>query len=231
MLLGKRVHHGWLVLFRFGPRVRLEEFRTIGLLYMNSSTYFRELEQRSPIIDRVRADRFEGSDWIFHPEQHSIRFNWPNIEFTVPSSDIAAHTSIELSAKICNVYCMYAMTEPEPIDEQNFEFGDSFVIVLNTLEFLRRFISAAKTSGLYYQYGLVEYYHLDKYSGETGPLRKPFHFAYQKEFRLVLRPGASVRRLLIGNLEDITSEVLPLQEINKRFDSSPEAARKAGLSW
>jgi hypothetical protein len=126
---------------------------------------------------------------------------------------------------------MYAMTEPEPVAVQNLAFGDSFVIVLNTTEFIRRFTSEAQKWGMKYRYDFVKYYDLDQYSGATGPFRKPFHLAYQKEFRFVVQPGVPVRKLVIGNLEDIISEILPLYEINKRFDSSPEAARNAGLSW
>jgi hypothetical protein len=76
MSLTKRLHHGWIVLFRFGKRAHLEELRETGLLYMNSSTFFSALE-RSTIIDPVRADRFEGSDWILHPKRYSIDFEGP----------------------------------------------------------------------------------------------------------------------------------------------------------
>jgi hypothetical protein len=126
---------------------------------------------------------------------------------------------------------MYAVTKPEPVDDRNFEFGSSFVIVLNSFEFRRRFISSSTRLRLQWQDGLVEYYELDKYSGETGAFRKPSRFAYQSEFRLTVRPGVLLRKLEIGNLEDITSEILPLPEINRIVDLSPETARKAGLSW
>ena len=85
--------------------------------------------------------------------------------------------------------------------------------------------------GLKEQHDLVEYYTLDKYSGETGPFRKPSYFAYQSEFRLIVRPGIALRKMVIGNLDDITSDVLPLPEINRIVDLSPGAAHKAGLSW
>ena len=240
MSLTKRLHHGWMVLFRFGDRARLEALRDTGLLYMNSSTFFSTLE-RSAIIDPVRTDRFEGSDWILHPNRYLIDFEGPgaldvhgnpqNIKFTIPPDDVAEHTSISLTSSYCNIYCTYAMTEPEPVDDRNLAFGDSFIIVLNTAEFLRRFTAEAKKLGMQYRYDFVNYYDLDQYSGATGPFRKPSRLAYQKEFRLVVQPGVPVRKLVIGNLEDITSEILPLAEINKRFDSSPDAARKAGLSW
>src|ERR1700757_5095202 len=111
------------------------------------------------------------------------------------------------------------------------QFGTSFVIILNTFEFLRRFATSVKKSGLHQEHDLVEYYELDKYSGESGPFRKPSRFAFQNEFRLVVRPGIVLRKMVIGNLEDITSEILPLPEINRIVDLSPDSARKAGLSW
>jgi hypothetical protein len=45
----------WLVLFKFGERTYLEEFRN-GILHMNPQRYFSKREN-----DCVRTDRFEGS--------------------------------------------------------------------------------------------------------------------------------------------------------------------------
>jgi hypothetical protein len=229
-----------MVLFKFGAPEHLEQLRKTGLLFMKSSTYFSDLE-RSTIVDPVRADRFEGSDWILHPKRYSIDFEGPgaldahgnpqNIKFTIPPDDIANHTLISFDDSVCNIYCMYGVTEPRPVDEENFKFGASFVIILNTFEFLRRFTASVTKLGLSQQHDLVEYYELDKYSGGTGPFRKPPRFAFQNEFRLVVRPGIVLRKMVIGNLEDITSEILPLPEINRIVDLSPDSARKAGLSW
>src|SRR5438270_8275143 len=93
MSLNKRLHHGWIVLFKVGGRAHLEELRKVGLLFMRSSAHFSELE-RSTIMDPVRADKFEGTDWIFHPKRHTIDFEGPialdvhgnpqNIKFTTP---------------------------------------------------------------------------------------------------------------------------------------------------
>src|SRR5438105_7169974 len=164
MSLNKRLHHGWIVLFKFGGRAHLEELRKVGLLFMRSSAHFSELE-RSTIMDPVRADRFEGTDWIFHPKRHTIDFEGPialdvhgnpqNIKFTTPSHDIAEHTSISLNRSFCNIYCMYAMTEPKPVDSENFGFGDSFVIVLKYPEFMKRFTYTVETLGLIQQYNFV----------------------------------------------------------------------------
>ncbi len=241
-----RTHRGWMVLFKFGERDFLEELRKHGLLYMNPSTRFAQLENEAlatgSSADLARADRFEGTDFIYHPKEHEIIIEGPgaldshgkpqNFKVLIHPEEVAAHTSISLNALSCNIYCMYATTAPQRVDVRNFSFGNSSVIILNTLEFLGRFSSAANALGLKHECGLVDYYDLDKHSGPTGPFRKPSSFAYQNEFRLVVRPGSDqARRLEIGNAEDITSEVLPLREINELFDFSPEAAKKAGLSW
>jgi hypothetical protein len=241
-----RTHHGWILLFKFGQRRFLEELRKHGLLYMNPSTLFAELErqafEKDIMVNRAQADRFEGSDFIYHPNDHEITIEGPgamgsngkvqNFKVTIPPGETAAHTSLSLDALSCNIYCMYATTVPQGVDKRNFKFGDSFVIIRNTQEFLNRFSSVADALSLQHQCNLVDYYDLDKHSGPTGPFRKPSSFAYQNEFRLVVRPGCDqARRLEIGNIEDITSEVLPLREINEIFDFSPESAQKAGLSW
>jgi hypothetical protein len=137
MSLNKRLHHGWMgPFFKFGAHAHLEQLRKTGLLYMKSSTHFSELESRSTIVDPVRADRFEGSDWILDPKRYSIDFEGPgaldvdgnrqNIKFTIPPDDIADHTLISVDDSVCNIYCMYAVTEPRPVDKTNFKFGDYF---------------------------------------------------------------------------------------------------------
>jgi hypothetical protein len=241
-MLGARTPHDWMVLFKFGERQFLEELRKRGLLYMKASTKFAELEKDADYasgakVDPVRADRFEGTDFAYHPKRHPIVIEGPGLDsqgnpqhFRI-AEDVADHTRVSLDNLSCNVFCMYATTMPVPVDERNFGFGNSFVFIKNTLEFLRRVSTTANALGLQYEHKLVEYYDLDKHSGPTGPFRKRSEFAFQNEFRLVVRPACNpARRLEIGSIEDITSEVLPLNEINRRFDFSPEAAQKAGLT-
>jgi hypothetical protein len=116
---------------------------------------------------------------------------------------------------------MFAITEPATplVDERNFQFGDSFVVIQHTASFLDRMCSAAATQGFYYESGRVQYYDPINYSGETGPFRKPATFSYQNEFRFIVRPGSSSPiNLEIGSLADITSEVLPLSDVNQLIE-------------
>jgi hypothetical protein len=128
---------------------------------------------------------------------------------------------------------MFAVTlavDAPLVDEQAFGFGDSFVLVLNTQEFISRTCKAARSAGFRCMYGLIEYYDVDGYSGETGPFRKPSNFAYQQEFRFLVEPGSSQPiRLAVGSLEDITTPIHASRDINRIVDFGTESAQKAGL--
>jgi hypothetical protein len=113
---------------------------------------------------------------------------------------------------------------------RNLAFGDSFIIVLNTQAFIDRVCAAAVVAGFECQYRPIEYYDVNTHSGETGPFRKPSHFAYQQEFRFALSPGVKTPvRLTLGDLTDITSPIHALSDINTLVTWSIESSREADL--
>lgn len=223
-------------LLKFAKEQHLQAFRSDGLLYMSPLAEFAKLES-----DMARGDDFEGTTTIIQPKHvGELHFDTGNVglgKFSAKPSDLAGPVKIGLSKTAsCNVYCMFAVTKPidgELVSTRNFEFGDSFVIVLNPTEFLSRVVRAANDAGVsYLNHGLVEYYDADDYSGEVGRFRKRSRFAHQKEFRIVVESGSDIpRKLPIGSLLDITSEVLPLSEVNQRCDFGTKSAREAGISW
>jgi hypothetical protein len=76
----------------------------------------------------------------------------------------------------------------------------------------------------------VNYYDESSYTGAVGPFLKSRRFAYQQEYRIVIQPGqAPFRNLMIGNISDITTPVLPLSDLDKLVDFSQEAATAAGI--
>jgi hypothetical protein len=216
---------------KFGQREHLEEFRR-GSLFTRPLAYYATLERN----DRLRADRFEGTKSIVQPKD--IR----HLKITPPSGPEIVITPDQFRGPIsfshgpeidCNVFCLFSITEPANnfCDPRNFAFGDSFVIILDTQEFLDRLGAAAIREGRGFDARLVTYYDPDTYSGDTGPFRKPDEFAYQKEFRVVIRPAtAEPYRLEIGSIADITTPVHPLDTINALCDFGPDNARIAGIA-
>jgi hypothetical protein len=211
----------WMILFKFGQRDHLEQLRNRGLLHMKPQRFFREMES-----DAARGDRFETTDRVFQPsELRSLRVKRKDsLSDTVITPDrMLGPVLISLDKAPCNIYCMFAITEPATplVDERNFQFrgADSFVVILHTASFLDRMCSAAAARGFHYESGRVQYYDPINYSGETGPFRKPATLSYQNEFRFIVRPGSSSPiNLEIGSLADITSEVLPLSDINQLIE-------------
>ena len=103
------------------------------------------------------------------------------------------------------------------------------MLILNTPEFLKRVQQALVTMRLQGEAGPVEYYDEATCSGKIGAFRKPQRFAYQKEYRIVVRPGiAPFRDLMIGDISGITSPVLPLSELDRIVDFSEDTATAAG---
>lgn len=215
-----------MFLFKFSQRQYLEEFRRNGLLYMNTLAHFSSLER-----DPVRGDRFEGSDQIHQPKdiRHICLTNSESDKvFTFRSESIVGPVLIGFG-RHRNVYCMFALINKiikgEFVDSRAFGLGDSFIVVLRTQEFIDRVCAAAERSHFRYSFGSVQYYDENSYSGDTGPFRKPGSFAYQQEFRFLIEPGSGQPiKLCVGNLEDITSPILPLAEINRivEFEFSDE---------
>ena len=220
-------------LIKFGRKEHLQQFRTLGLLYMKSLADFRDLES-----DAARGDPFEGCDTIIQSKDAGeLTLTIPALgKFTASQSDFVRIRIGRDRTASCNVYCMFAITRPMDggFDARLFGFPDtdSLIAVLNPSEFIRRVSLAANEEKLAGRYGLVSYYDPDTYSGEAGVFHKPSTFAYQQEFRFAIWPGSAQPKLVsTGSLVDITSEIVPFTEANNRFDFSTRSAQEAMLSW
>jgi hypothetical protein len=189
---------------------------------MNTLSYFWNLEN-----DPARADWLEGADRLIPPEEiERIVVEWPEGVQEIRREHLAGPVKLTLGwTAAVNIYCMFAFTVPVPeplVDPRNFAFGDSFVFFTNTNEFLNRVRDALRATGKQHRFWLVDYVDLDPSEIKHGGFMKHRRFSYQSEFRIALYGGdafpASTDEpysLLVGSLEDVCTEVQPLERINE----------------
>jgi hypothetical protein len=220
-----------MLLLKLGQREHMEQFRK-GLLYMNTLKYFRDLES-----DPARADRYEGVTHIFQPKDIIITLSAPGFgEIEIDSKDLAAATTVSMNSELCcNLFCLHAITAPVNgtlFPPEHEWFGDSMVLVLNTQEFLNRVVAAAKAQNLSGKSKLVEYFDDEAYTGKLNRFWKSKRFAHQREHRIAIdSPGKDPFVLDIGDLTDITSEVLQFCDADNILKFSEDDARAAALLW
>jgi hypothetical protein len=213
-----------MLLLKLGQREHLETLRK-GLLYMNPLAFFRSLE-----ADQARGDRSEGIDYVYQPADCDLVFDTgiPGSEkIRVSAASGLAGVRIRMQrTSSCNIFCMFAVTNPMegPLFPKSHQwFGDSFLVFTQTQEFLSRIAAAAKRQGLKGEWGLVQYYDENKHTGGAGRFWKSSSFSYQSEYRIALETGTEGPfRFEVGDLTDITSDVLPLDQADLVLKFHPE---------
>ena len=113
--------------------------------------------------------------------------------------------------KEANLYCLHARRRSSydlAFKLSSLGFGDTAVIFLDIVEFLRRVMEAAHRAEHRVSYQLVEYVDHDTHSGPMGLFRKFSKYADQREHRIAVLPGAGGPvSLYVGPLHDITKTV------------------------
>ena len=219
-----------LILFKFGREEHLRAFREQGMLHMLTMRHFAAEENQNA----ARGDRFEGASTIIQPAHLRMTISHPLLgSLEVNPNDVVGPVIISCNVEAeHNIFCMFSLTAPTQkplLSEEYLHFGDHFVLILNADEFIERVKRAVLAANLTGDAGQVNYYDDTTYSGPIGPFKKPSRFAYQQEFRIVLRPGMiPFRNLMVGDLSDITTPVLPLSELDAVCDFSEKAAIGAG---
>lgn len=225
--------HGnaFFALMKLGQKAHMEQFRK-GQLYMNTLTYFRDLE-----ADPARADRLEGVSHIFQPSDLRMSFDAPGFgRFDVAPEDLAGPVTLAMNETYrSNVFCLTSISDPvssEIFPSKHEWFGESLVLILNTGEFIRRVVGAAKLQGFAIWWQPVTYYDDGAYTGKLGHFSKAARYSYQKEFRFVIQTdGTKPVTLDVGDISDITSEVIPFEDADKYLKFKEADAREAELTW
>ena len=94
---------------------------------------------------------------------------------------------------------------PFKLDTRNKEFGDCFLIIKDTWEFLRRLKSTLQISDTKFSYDMVEYIDFSKYKGKKTIFQKDILYQFQKEFRLFISNHINEPiEIRIGDISDIS---------------------------
>ena len=199
-------------LFKFGERTHMEELIHEGHLFMNTLSYYIELER-----DCLRADSDEGLDYTIAADGAALSMDHEG-EWKPVGTIRGAIRHRKSDPREMNVYCMHTLREDiTSVDPRNLEFGDTCVVFVDGDEFIRRVKLEARRHDLPISWNLVEYLDLETHTGPVGPFRKASLFAHQSEWRIVLNPGPGKPfSLRIGDVSDI-ARIGPLRDLNDRL--------------
>jgi len=222
-----------LGIFKFQTRQRIEQF-VQGLLYMNTLEYF--VKDEGGEGGSARNDPHEGMSHMVQGRGTILQMKTGGEFKAVGSIPGAMRCRVPDSLK-ANVFCMYALRASASdtlVDPRNGEFGDTFAVVTQFDEFMRRVNAAILGGGHELQRYLVEYVDDASYEGPLGIFKKSSRFSYQSEFRIALLPGTgAAHRVYVGDLSDIVM-VGPLADLNRRLklpnDATSGGCLKSGIS-
>jgi hypothetical protein len=204
-------------MLKIGKRCYVEEF-VRGKLFTQTLNHFANLEQ-----DQLRGDGFEGTTAFLPPGSVlNVRVGdeWVPVNGIVDPLRFTAKDALNV-----NVFCMYLLSVSAAgivsLVPEIFSFGDTFAVVTHPDEFLRRVAEAGARAGQEVNYGRVSYIDETKHSGSVGPFKKRRSFEYQREFRIVMRPGKGQPfKLDVGDLSDLAF-AFAMGELNQRFGFGP----------
>ena len=183
----------------------MEEFRK-GVLHMNDLEYFKTLEEKC----ELRSDKDEGLTASYRAKGGKMfrQSSGGHYAYIGTITDqLQYRENYSINQNIFYMYALQVQSKIQDIDKRNFKFGDTFVSILNPVEFLGRVKLAAKQEGIRVFHKLVEYVDHEKHNGSVGPFRKFSEFSYQNEFRiLVCQESPGTYKLSIGDISDITEQ-------------------------
>lgn len=213
---------------KFGHEEHVQQLVDHGIMYCNTVDFFKVLEDKS-----VRGDKMEFLSKITNLHGDQIK----NFSMKVSGNTIDLHPShLQLREReqypYGNLFCMYHI-RPDHfqnqrkcfIDPLTQNFGSHFMMVTDCVEFDRRVRLALVHQKLEFSRGVVDYYDLKTYNGKLSPFHKSNEYAYQREFRILIKGFPNEPILInIGSLKDITMifETKRIPEIHFEFQKSKD---------
>jgi hypothetical protein len=197
------------VFIKFGNKNHLLQLQKKGLLYCNTVTFFSQLEN-----DKVRGDKLETAVELDYIENGILEIkpkdiqNAKTLSFSIKEAKFISSRADPFG----NLFCLHAINvlDKKPneifkIDPRNKAFGDYFLLITNTKEFLERLKAGLNTYNYDYSYDMVEYLDFSKYKGRRTIFQKDMINEYQAEFRLfIYNKSSEAIQIEIGDISDIS---------------------------
>ena len=180
---------------------------------MNTVGFFIDYEEKE-----LRGDKDEGLAGIAQIPELKLVDKETGIElgYAINSSRLK-YRDDENKGNIYSLIAVTSLDNPEnfQIDEKNKKLGDSFIVICDVTEFIRRIEKEFKARKYEYKYNPVQYYAQKEYSGELDIFCKQNYFKYQQEFRFFVKKDEDgPLNIKIGSIEDI-SRVFDAEKIDK----------------
>jgi hypothetical protein len=190
-----------VALFKLGQKAHMEEVLHEGHVYMNTVAHFAALEDGSP-----RADPDEGTAFSRNADGATLKMQHGDEWHTL--GKVRGTVRLRDDALLpVNLYCLHGLTRSDygqvfQLDQLG--FGESYVLLIDADEFLRRLSDAIAKVGHRMSWNIVKYVDRGDHHGAMGVFRKYAERAADREVRVAALPGSGgPLSLHLGNLSDI----------------------------
>ena len=194
---------------KFGKKEHIINFHAKGQMRFGPVDEFAKMEDgnlRGDELENVAELKYFGDSKIYLKP-----VNAPDSEYKSLDA-VNAKMMSRYTEPIGHLFCLYAINADRKsinttfrIDASVKGFGEYFMIIKDTDEFLRRIRIAMDKQKWKWSYSMVEYVDFTKYNGKKTVFQKDIKYSYQREFRVFIKNKASNPLFLeIGDLSDIS---------------------------
>lgn len=208
-------------LMKLGEKSHMEDFYNNGTIYLNTFSYFKNLE----ICEDGRADKDEylseyHSGEKLNQMKKDVYFGKDKISLSKENGLLSFSIDIQ-NKEYTHIFCMsyinilWAKQHNKIIDEHNFAKNkDYIVLVYNIEKFFELIKKALIKNKLKAKRTYIEYVDRNNFSGEMGCFKKFNDYSYQNEWRLAVncKNGEKPFKLIIGSLKGIASHPITKEE-------------------
>jgi hypothetical protein len=198
---------------KVGEKEHMHSLFTKGEIYFNTIEYYRKAESNN-----LLSDPHEGISQLM---QGNAKFNYEDIRFSSESVQIAI-TDNTLKG---NIFCFLGLESRTIMPSKKFislntdltsiNWGDTVVVIYNTIEFIKRVERELNKQDYKYQISPVLYYDFKKYSGKLDIFKKRNEYEKQNEIRIFIEnETCKPIKLSVGSIEDIAL-ILDRSDFNK----------------